>query len=522
MPIRRVVERFPHVSSERGFTLIEILVAMFLLLVGILGTIALVDGANAETNAADTRIGASNLAREITEDAHAVDYDSLLTSTVGSTLRGYSSLTGTISGGNWIISRHGAKYTVSVTACKYDNPEDGLATTHDSTFCTNSSADPNGTDSNGDDFRRVDVTISWASEGGQQHTLKQTALIVNPSGGLGPRITSMTPQVVVYQPNMQPSSCGSGCTWIQGGNQAGLFTVNTATPANSLNWSASDGTSSGTISPSLPTTTFTWNWDITNVLDGTYTVNAQPFDDRGVPGDLKTATVYVNKGAPIAPTSFSGGWDTNTSGGDVVDLSWAYNPEHDIVGYRVYRDSNGNGVYDSGDSQACPPGGSNPSVITVNYCTDTNPIGNHSGNPSPTYFVVATDVADATNPNSPPREGAPAPLTLPSVGSAPTFDCSSESLTSSVQDGLPTIRWSAPASGNVAFYRIYRDPNPDPGTCGVTLPLSARYDFTTGAVTSYSDPNPGSSNDHVYYITAVDNHFNESLPLGPFPAIPSS
>jgi hypothetical protein len=158
-------------------------------------------------------------------------------------------------------------------------------------------------------------------------------------------------------------------------------------------------------------------------------------------------------------------------------------------------------------------------VLSVDYCTDTSPIGNHSSDPKPTYFVMAVDLQDATNPSS-LRLGAPATLTLPTVGSAPTFDCASESLTSSVQDGLPTISWSAPASGNVLFYRIYRDPNPDPGACGVPLPLSSRYDFTTGNVSSYSDPSPGASNDHVYYITAVDSNFNESLPLGPFPAIP--
>ncbi|HEX6459761.1 MAG TPA: prepilin-type N-terminal cleavage/methylation domain-containing protein [Thermoleophilaceae bacterium] len=505
-------------EGERGFTLIEILVAMFLLIVGVLGTIALVDGANASSNAADTRISASNLAREITEDAHAVDYDSLLTSTVVSALRTYPSLTGTVSGGTWIVTRHGEKYAVSVTACKYDNPEDGLAKSHDSSFCTNTSADPSGTDSNGDDFRRVDVTINWTSEGGRTHTLKQTALIVNPSGGLGPRITSMTPQVTVYQPDSP--SCLPGCTWLSSGNQAGPFSVTTATPANSLNWSTSDGSPANTISPPSPTTTFSWSWDITNVLDGTYTVNAQPFDDRGVPGDLKTATVYVNKAAPVAPTAFSGGWDTNTAQGDVVDLSWAYNPEHDISGYRVYRDANGNGTYDPGtDTRACPPDGADPSMLTVNYCTDTSPIGNHSSNPKPTYFVMALDLKDATAPSS-LREGAATAVTLPDVGPAPTFDCASETLTSAVQDGLPTISWSAPASGNVAFYRIYRDPSPDPQACGVALPLSSRYDFTTGNVSSYSDPSPGSSNSHVYYITAVDSNFNESLPLGPFPAIP--
>ena len=486
---------------------------MTILIVGVLGVVALVDGANAETNAADTRIGATNLAREITEDAHAVDYDSLLTSTIVAALRANSSLTGTLSGSTWVVTRRGEHYTVTVTACKYDDPADGLATSHDSTYCSNVSTTPTPSpDANGDDFRRVDVTISWRSQNSQAHVLKQTAMIVNPSGGLGPRITNMTHLSELAQPDIS-TGCSLSDDCYQTSSKSLPFTVTTATAASSLHWSASDGSSSGTVSPALPTTSFAWNWDVSAVLDGTYTMSAQAFDDRGVPGDLKTASVVVNLSKPKAPTGFVGGWDTRTT--PIVDLRWNPSPEGDIVGYRVYRNDGGTLV------RVCPPAASSDRVVTTNSCYDANPPDPNS-TPNPVYQLAAVDLQDgmASDSSSNEREGdLTAPLTVPTVDQPPTFPSGGGTLTSSVKDGLPTIGWTdaaTDADGTILFYRIYRDPP--------SLPLGygtpPRYDYTTGTATTYSDPNPGSSLNHVYYVTAVDDKFNESQPIGPFPALP--
>jgi prepilin-type N-terminal cleavage/methylation domain-containing protein len=484
-------------ADDRGFTLVEVLVAMFLLLVGVLGVVSLLEGANAATNAADTRIGATNLAREIVEDAHGADYDSLLTSTVVPALRQNAAIAGALSGSTWTITRRGEQYTTTVTACKYDDPKDGVASVHDGTYCSNSlTAATNPPDSNGDDFRRVDVTISWNSQGGRPHTLKQSAVIVNPSGGLGPRITSMTPLKMLVQP-AGPTACASpDCAQVTSGDPA--FSVTTATAATSLHWSASDG-SSGTLTPPSPTKSFNLTWSVSSlaVLDGTYTLNVQAFDDRGVPGDLSTATVIINNNPPAQPTGFRGGWDSWLG---IVDLRWSPNPEGDIVGYHVYR----------GGALVCDV------PATQSYCSDLTP-PDPSAEPNPTYSLVAVDLQDAagSNASSNQRESTAAGFTLADPTDAPpTFASGGGTLSYEIKDNLPTIKWTEPATdsdGQVRFYRIYRDP----ASAG-SPQYSDRYDFTTGAATTYSDPHPGGTLSHVYWVTAVDDKFQESTPIGPF------
>ena len=90
------------------------------------------------------------------------------------------------------MTRRNTVYTVNATVCTYDDPSDGVAagTAVPANRCadnpTSATADPNG-----DDFRRFTVNLQW-TQGTKTHTFKQTALIVNPSGGLGPRITSFS------------------------------------------------------------------------------------------------------------------------------------------------------------------------------------------------------------------------------------------------------------------------------------------------------------------------------------------
>jgi type IV pilus assembly protein PilV len=513
VPIRGVVERFPHLEIERGFTLIEVLVAMLILLAGVLGVVSLVDGANAETNAVDTRIGASNLAREIVEDAHAADYDSLVTGTVVGALRQNASIAGTLSGSTWTVTRKGETYTLSVIACKYDSPRDGGGATHDSTFCANSAAPTTPADTNGDDFRWVDVTITWRSQGGRSHTLNQSALIVNPSGGLGPRIVSMSPLTALVQSGGSIKCQGVAIDGCAASSSSPVFTVTTATPAASVHWTASDGTSSGDVTPASPATSFQFTWTLGSAgvapVDGTYILNAQAFDDRGVPGDLKTSTVVINRTLPAPPAALAGGWDTRlaSSSGSIVDLRWPASLDHDVIGYRVSRIDDG--------TQVCPPAGSSQTEITTTYCYDPNP----PNTSTPTYQVVAVDLTDAMDSTSAKRTSTtPKAFTVSSPSAPPSWP-TPPNLTSQVTDGLPTLGWdpATPRSGgSILFYRIYRDPASSPPN----LAFTDRYDFTTSSSPVYSDPTPGSTNCHTYYVTAVDDKYNESDPSGPFPGLP--
>src|SRR2546421_507818 len=70
----RPIECLMRVSSrdrrEAGFTLVELMIAIMILLVGVLGSVALVDGANRTTAANKGREGATNVARDVIEALH--------------------------------------------------------------------------------------------------------------------------------------------------------------------------------------------------------------------------------------------------------------------------------------------------------------------------------------------------------------------------------------------------------------------------------------------------------------------
>ncbi|MDQ3677860.1 MAG: prepilin-type N-terminal cleavage/methylation domain-containing protein [Actinomycetota bacterium] len=483
-------------TDERGFTLVEIMVAMVVLLVGVLGTVKLIDSANATTVKTRARETANNLAREIVENARVVDYDTLTAADVEPALQEKPSLAdSTPSTSVWTVDRGNKTYTVTATACTYDDAKDSVATAHNSSFCSNTPTVTPATDVNPDDFRRVDLTITWPLRGATG-TVRQSVLIINPSGGLGPRI-------VTFLPN---GSTTPSITITNAATTSVPFTV-TSSFAASVNWAADDSVSSGQANGGPSTWTFSWSLGQaldTNApyrRDGTYELTAQAIDTVGIPGDLRSVVVTVNRSLAQAPTGVAGGRNDRFAGGptgQIVDIDWEPNKERDIRGYRVYRAGPDGEVDTDDDVLVCPASGGE---LAETACADTNPP------PTATrYYVRALDT-DAGSTNVRPGTLS-AVIDVPaSATDRPTF-ADGTALDVSVVGGKPTLSWdpAADSDGTISFYRIYRDTGAGFG---------GRYDRTETSSPNYTDPAPGASTTHTYWVTAVDDSYNESDPIGP-------
>jgi Tfp pilus assembly protein PilV len=461
---RHLVRRL---ACDRGFTLVELLVASVVLIVGMLGVLVLLTGALQMTATNNERVGATNLARELVEATRSLDYADMTGSRVQTRLQAR----GLGSGSPWVIERRYAHYTVAAVSCTYDSPTDGLAAVAPDGVCLPRPAGTVG-DANGDDFRRTTFSISWAG-GGTSRPVSQTTLVVNPSGGLGPRILGASPIAQTITSNLTEAQV----VW-------------TTTTARTLRWTVDDGKSSGAVTGS---TAFTTQWALgspgsgSEVLDGSYEITGQPFDDRDVAGEAKRVNVVINRRLPYAPPSLAGGHDTRVD--DWVDLEWGRSRERDVLGYRASWAGTDGAAGTGDDEQVCPAAGDgwmlDPAVTS---CTDFSPPAGAA-----TYYVAAVDRA----PDNALREGdrrtlaitAPTPRPSPPIG-----------LVSSTVAGEPTLVWLPPLTGGVSFYRIYRD--------------DERYDRTSAGSLIYHDSNPGMEQ-HRYAITAVNSSYNESTVLGP-------
>ena len=184
-----------HASEEHGFTLIEVLVAVAILLVGVLGVVTLVDGANAVTSKTKAREGGTNVARSIIEVSRSVRYRDL---TAQELLDGLNSRPGLVdvkpAQAGYTIRSRNVDYELTLTVCSMDDPQDNLGThIGPVAYCTDSDALPagqSGQDRNPDDYKRVRVTLNWSTRGVGQ-SITQTSALINPVGGLGPSVTSL-------------------------------------------------------------------------------------------------------------------------------------------------------------------------------------------------------------------------------------------------------------------------------------------------------------------------------------------
>lgn len=467
-------------GDHAGFTLVEVIVAATILLVGVLGVLTLLNAANRATSRTKAREAATNLAREVIEAARAVAYPNLTPPQIAQELQGQPGLASTTSPAVWTVKRRNTTYTLTASVCSVDDGQDGYGDHTGGYFCSNSTG-TGTTDSNPDDYKRAAITATW-HDGAGTRSVRQEAVINNPGSAFAPAVKSLISDKGI---NITTPAAPSAVTV--------TFTATTNIRAQDLRWSV-DGVDQSTAATPVGTagTQWTFQWNITSISDGTYVVGAQAFDRYGQAGKQYLLTVVINRAAPTPPTGFLAGANP-LWGPSAVEFEWSPNPERDIVEYRVYRTDGATRTLacsksiDAGLPTSC-----------MEASTPAPPAGGQWR-----YYVVS--VAPSRTTPGQTEESTPPPSGQALVANTrPTAPASVSVSTGS--DGV-TLSWPAASDpdGTIRYYRIYRDDNSS---------IDVRYDRTaSGSQLSYTDP-AGLAGSHRYWVTAVDDRLAES-PFAP-------
>jgi len=113
-------------AGEDGMTIIEVLVAMVVLVVGVLALLTLLSDSFRTTSQTTAREQGTNVARDVVERARQVSYASTTTSaTTAAAIAATLPETPAVTGSAFTMTRRGTTYAVTITACSIDDPADG-------------------------------------------------------------------------------------------------------------------------------------------------------------------------------------------------------------------------------------------------------------------------------------------------------------------------------------------------------------------------------------------------------------
>jgi prepilin-type N-terminal cleavage/methylation domain-containing protein len=457
-----------RLTEERGFTIVEMMVAVVVLLVGTLGTLAMLDTANKRSRGASDRQNGIAIGRQVLEAAKSIPYRHVAPGSIVSTLRQDSAIAG-VSASPWRIERDNTTYTVQVNVCWIDEPADGLGSRAPGIhFCDGEGA--GGTeDGNSIDHKRVTVVTSWDTDAGTGSARQST--LVSARGGIdAPGVDSVRLTSPASSPITDPDATSAS------------FAVTTNQDAAAVVWSI-DGAQQDAAGGA--DTDWTFSWQLPPV-DGAYDVSAQAFDSEGVGGEVRSATVVVNRFVPAAVTDMQATRKVT----DVVETAWFASPERDVIGYRVYR------------QEASGPAEVVCNLVGETTCVDSNPPPRTAE--ALDYWVVAID-KDAQDQE---REGAPSNRVDVNAPNDPP-NTPGDLILSKDPDGNSVLQWTPATVGDpdgdaVEWYRVYRD-----GTA-----IADRFAEVAGTETTIVDYQTQGAQ-HQYWVTAVDSRFAESAFLGP-------
>jgi Tfp pilus assembly protein PilV len=544
-------------GHQGGFTIVEVLVGILILVSGLLGAVTLINGANTTTLNNNLRETANNLSREVVESANAVPYTSVTNNGLVPALQAQPGLADSSTASGWQIVRHGITYTLTATACRVDDSVDGLGSHSggaDPAYCA---ANTGSSDSNPDDYRRVTIDVTWTFRNVTRQVKqvvvasasRTTAAVVpqaktinitscNPSAGCNAQALSAGEVGPCYGyfstlcfPSAEdcPPSSGPACA------NAVSFTVTTTGSPPSVKW-AVDGTVQGNASGSANTWTFTWSLGTSypqTPVDGLYEVTAQAFDAAGAPtGDPAVKTVTLNRFTPDITAFSQPIAGRNPLFGSYPEVEIYPNPsgarvDRDVIGYspvRYYPDKKVNGTTQVEVVSNC-------AAALSTWCQDNTVPATPSWLE---YEVYANDRA----PNGEIRyAGNGVTCTNASSEATCSRDVNGTNTRPAVPTGLSasssgttvTLNWTVPSSNAgagdsdagdcVDAFRIYRT-----STSASSPTIGDRYDRTpfgvisascgSTASNSYEDLTTGGTQ-HKYWITSVDTRLAESTLVGP-------
>lgn len=499
-----------RLQDEQGFTLIEVLVAAVVLVVGLLAVFGMLAVASHDGSTNRQRQAETSVAREVIENARSLGYSELAPTSIASALAPVIPGS-TVSGSGLLVNRSIYSFRVSLTACSLDNPDDGYGN-HASppisggSWCPDVAASGT-TDTNPDDYKRVSVTVT--PSGTQSRPTVQETVLIYAGPTRGPAISCLSINATCPGVNQLVTS-GTALT----------FNVTSTSQAAAIQWLVNGNPPPsaqipvGAVDPYVPTSTssqFTWAYP---AADGSYTIAASGYGANGNAGTRSTLQITLNRHVATPPASVNAGWNDQING---VDIQWVPSADQDVLYYRVYHQV-GNGA------PTVVPG---CGQVNGTSCTDLSapsphpPVAPVCANPPQSYsqqnqyWVVGVD----TNPiTGQPREST---QLSPKVDAnlcdhAPSAPVG---LTGSLGGGAMTLNWQAPASpadadpgDSVQAWRIYRWPSGQgvqfPGS---RLQLVGAVDSSGSAVTSFTDhsPDPGGVAQN-YCVTSVDSHLDES------------
>ncbi|WP_411699585.1 malectin domain-containing carbohydrate-binding protein [Conyzicola sp.] len=198
--------------------------------------------------------------------------------------------------------------------------------------------------------------------------------------------------------------------------------------------------------------------------------------------------------APTAPAEISA-----TADDDEIEIGWSASVSTDAVGYRVFR-SESLPV----DVTGTPLSGTQD--LTARSFVDT------TAEPDTQYHYVVVAVDDADNASLPSAPATALISTVPDT-EAPL---AATGLAATAGGGSVQLVWAAPASTDLAGYRVYRSTEPAVATTGTPVSGSALV-----ASTGYTDGTVTNGTTYFYVVVAVDLAGNASTASNEVVAVPN-